>query len=156
MASIHKIKIKPGTVEIHTASSYGKQDTETIMKSYEAPHADLTNAFADLTKVVYDVLQLPRDWMTGRITVTGVTFSESSSGVVGAVLTGQISLDTADAPFCFNTPHLPFKQYSPTGKAKIMGERNAERITKVREEAASFFAGKRAQTDLFEKKGATA
>lgn len=148
MASIRKIKIKTGLVEIHTASQYGKQQSETVTKSFEDPHPDLVNAFNDLTKSVYDILELPREYAAGQIKVTGVSFSESESGIAGAVITGQIALSTADAPFCFNTPHLPFKAYSPTGGGKLMPDSAVERLEKVREEAASFVTGKRAQPNL--------
>jgi hypothetical protein len=151
MASIRKVKFKPGLVEIQTVASFGKQEQETVTKSAEDPHPDFNNAFADLAKSVYDILQLPRDWMAGRLKVTAVSFSESDAGVRGAVITGQITLDTADAPFNFNTPHLPFKPYSPTGGGKVMPDSAVERLEKVLEEAASFLTGKRTQLELLDK-----
>lgn len=153
MATIRKIKLKPGTVEIHTTATVGKQDTETVVKSYEEPHPDLVNAFADLAKSVYDLLQWPRDWMAGRVNVTGVSFSESDAGVRGAVITGQVALDTADAPFVFNTPHLPFSKPSPTAGGKVMPGPTVERLDRVAEAAADFLKGKRAQLELPGTKG---
>ncbi len=148
MASIKKVKIVPGTVEIHTSSLVGKQATESVIKSYEVPHADLQNAFNDLEKSVYDILGLPREWAAGQMKVTSVTFSESEGGVRGAVITGQVRVAAADAPFCFNTPHIPFSQYSPTGSGRVMPASAVERLEKVLVEAASFMGGKRAQLEL--------
>lgn len=139
MSNIRKVKLKPGTVEIHTSTLAGREEIESVLKSGDDPHPDLNNAFADLVRIVYDILSLPRSWCSGAVKVTGVTFSESESGVSGAVITGQAKLDGNEAPFCFNTPHMKLDDFAPF---------DAERLKKVREEAASFITGKRAQLEL--------
>lgn len=148
MASIRKVKLVPGTVEIHTSSLVGKQATDSVIKSYEVAHPDLENAFNDLVKSVYDILNLDRSWCVGLMKVTSVSFSESETGIRGAVITGQVRIPSSDAPFCFNTPHLPFQQYNPTGSARVMPGSAVERLEKVLIEAASFMTGKRAQMEL--------
>ncbi len=148
MATIRKVKLKDALVEIHLTESTGKEERESILKSYEAPHPDLVNAFADLVKSVYEILSLPREWATGQMKVTGVSFSDSlTTGVKGAVITFQVALETSDSPFCGNTPHLPFEPYAPGGGGNTMPDSAVERLTRLAEEAASFIGGKRAQRD---------
>ncbi len=152
MASILKIKIKTGTVEIHTASNLAKQESVSIIKNHEDPHPDLVNAFADLEKTVYNVLQFPRDWMCGRIKVSGVSFKESESGVRRASIAGKVELDTSESPFEFNTPFIPFSCAS--SRVKSLGSYDSDRMEKLLCEAADFITGKRAQLELPGMKGA--
>ena len=73
---------------------------------------------------------------------------------MGAVMTGQVALDTSDAQFNFNTPHLPFDQYSETGNSPIMPEPAQRALEKMQAEAEAFVSGKRAQGDLFRTEAA--
>lgn len=68
---------------------------------------------------------------------------------MGAVMTGQVALDTSDAPFNFNTPHLAFEQYSPTGNSPLMPDAAQAALKAIQGEAEAFVTGKRAQGDLF-------
>ena len=149
MATIRKVKIKPGTVEIHSTTNAEKQESETIFKSFDDPHPDLVNAMNDLVKTVYNILGIPRDLWTGDMKVSGVSFSEGeTSGISGAVITAQVKVEGADAPLILNTPHLPFEKTGPTSGGKVMERVDVERLERVREEAASFLTGKRAQLVL--------
>jgi hypothetical protein len=99
---------------------------------------------------VRTILELPTSYKLGAIRVTGVTVSHSEdTEVEGAVITGLITLDTADSPFSFNTPHLPFDQYAEGNVAKLMPEDAVIAIDALRTEARAFLNGKRAQADLF-------
>ena len=98
------------------------------------------------------ILRAIPGYADGRIRISAVTFSFSEdTEVEGAVLTGQVALDGSDAPFCFNTPHLAFEQYSEGGVAKLMPEEAVDALKELRAEAAAYMLnGKRAQGDLFE------
>jgi hypothetical protein len=148
---ISKIKVRDGQITIVTTETDGGQnERETTIKSYDAPHEDFYKALDALQNHARDILQLPRDWREGQLRISGVSFSMSEdTGVMGAVMTGQVALDTSDAPFNFNTPHLPFDQYSPTGNAPTMPESAQRALKKVQAEAEAFINGKRAQGDLF-------
>ena len=148
---ISKIKVRDGQVTIVISETENEQnERETTIKSYDAPHEDFNTALEALQVHARDILQLPRDWREGQLRISGVSFSMSEdTGVMGAVMTGQVALDTSDAPFNFNTPHLPFEQYSETGNAPLMPEEAQIALEKMQQEAEAFVEGKRAQGDLF-------
>lgn len=147
---ITKIKYKDDvSVEIHFEEKDGKSEKVSILKCFEKPHPDFDLAFGPLVSVVYDILQLPSDWRTGCVTVTGVSFSFSEdTNVEGAVITGRVKLETSNTPFNFNTPHLPFGQYSATGESPLMTDEGIEALDKLRKEANLYMTGKRAQLEL--------
>lgn len=145
MAIITKVKVNKGVVEIHKTAKKDGSDEETIIRSYEKPHPDLELAFADAVKSVYEILGMPPGWAIGQVKVTGVSYSQSEKeGGSGAVITAQALVDGSDAPFCFNTPHLRFAPPNESAGGRFMSEKSVERMTKIREEAASFLAGKHA------------
>lgn len=147
MAQIAKVKVKDGLVEIHATEIRGKTEKEFILKSTEAPRSELKAAMKACEGVVRRILQFPHGWMADRLTVTGVSFSLSGE-VKGAVVTGLMALDTADAPLCINTPHLPFDQYSPSGNSPTMHPDDIEVLETLEREAQSFLNGTRAQLEL--------
>lgn len=148
---IAKVKMtKDGQIIIVHVEKHGEfNEKEIIFKSFDAPHEDFTNALSALTAHARAILQLPKDWKEGEMRVTGVSWSMSDDGIQGAVITGQASLDTADAPFNFNTPHLPFEQYSDSGNSPTMSVLAIEALEKLQAQAEEFMAGKRQQQDLF-------
>jgi hypothetical protein len=150
---ISKIKQKDGWIIIQSVEKSGyTQEREVIFKCSDTPHEDLINAFDALVAHARTILEWPESYADGRIRISGVSFSFSEdTGVEGAVLTGQVAIDNSDAPFCFNTPHLAFEQYSEGGVSKLMPEEAQEALQRLRDEAAAFVKGKRAQGDLFEQ-----
>jgi len=149
MKRIAKVKLKDGNVEIKILEDQQKAELETTFKSSERPHPDLELALSALEIHVRDILELDAGIWAGGIKITGVTFSMSEeTGVEGAVITGQAKLDTSNAPFCFNTPHLAFAQYSPTGESPVMSDKAIRDVKKVREEAKKYIDGKRAQLEI--------
>lgn len=147
MAHIRKVKVKDGLVEIHAAEVRGKTEKEFILKSTEAPRPELKAAMKACEAAVRRILQFPEGWMADRLTVTGVSFSLSGD-VKGAVITGLLTLDTADAPFCLNTPHIQFEQYSPGGRSTLMHPDDVIVLENLEEEAQLFLNGIRAQLEL--------
>jgi hypothetical protein len=133
-----------GVVEIHTESQRGKNEAATIHKSFEEPHPALVNAMADAVKSVFSILEWDRSYAAGAVKVTGASFSESEKGIRGAVITGQVALNTADSPFCFNTPHLPFEPYAEGAGGRVMERVDVDRMELILEEAQAFLGGKRA------------
>lgn len=147
---IKKVKYKSAAVEIHTEEIVNKTTKETVFKCTEEPHPDFRNIFTRLEKVARDILEVPDDVWTGQMKIEGVSFSYSeTTNVKGAVLTGKVSLETSNSPFCFNTPHLPFGQYSPTGEAPLMPGNGVELLEKLEEETKAYMTGKkRAQVEI--------
>jgi hypothetical protein len=153
---IAKIKQADGRLMIRSIEGEGsRNEKDTIVKSAEDPHADLIEAFRALEQHAREILEWPAGYAKGRVRITGASFSLSeSTGVEGAVMTGQVALDETDAPFVFNTPHLPFEQYSETGASKLMPDGARDALEKLRAEAELFMRGKRAQGDFFFSSGA--
>jgi hypothetical protein len=148
---ISKVKMRDGQVTIVISAKQDDQnERETTVKSYDAPHQDFLDAFAALEAHARGILQFPKSYREGQMRVSGVSFSMSEdTGVMGAVMTGSVALDTSDAPFNFNTPHLPFEQYSPTGNSPLMPGEAQTALERLQEEAEKFVDGKRSQGDLF-------
>ena len=145
---IAKLKTVDGRIHIRWIEGEGSQrEKEIILKSAEHPHPDFIRAFTALEAHARAILEWPAEYAKGRLKLSGCTWSFSeSTEVEGAVITGQVLLETADAPFSFNTPHLPFDQYSETGGAKLMPAVTIDALEVVRTEAAAFIDGKRAQS----------
>jgi len=149
MKTITKVKVKEEAVEIRYTEHHGKIEKEVIFKCPEKPHPDMDMAMAALVRDVYDILELPADWAPQRMRITGVSFSFSEeTNVEGAVISGLVELTTSNAPFCFNTPHIPFDQYSEGGTAPVMPETAVRNLNVVKEEALAYVEGKRAQLEL--------
>lgn len=149
---ISKVAYKDGRVIIHTADEViGERERKSEIKLYRDPHKDFTDAFAALEVHLRVICDLPSTVWKDKIRITGVSFScNEDSGVEGAVMTAQAALDNADAPLCFNTPHLPFEQYSEGGVAKLMPEDAIEALNNLRDEAKKYLEGKASQGDLFD------
>lgn len=148
---IAKIKQADGRLIIHSIEGEGtRNETDTVRKSAEEPHPDFIRAVIALEPHARSILEWPASYAQGRVRITGVTFSLSEgTGVEGAVMTGQVALNETDAPFVFNTPHLPFDQYSDGGAAKLMPDAAQIALDDLRQEAEAFLRGKRAQGDMF-------
>jgi hypothetical protein len=147
---IKKVKFKAGLVEIHKEDVIGKTTKETIFKCSEEPHPDLRQCFVEAERHVRKILEVPNEAWPGRMKIEGVTFSHSeTTGVRGAVFTGKVELEGSNSPFCFNTPHLPFEQYSETGESPLMPAAAIELLESLEAEAVCYMDGsKRAQLTL--------
>lgn len=155
---ISKVSRKTGELTICMSSTDGESDRETIIKSRAAPHPDLIDAFKNLEPHMREILELPSSVWRDAVTITGVSFSHSEdTGVEGAVITFQAELpETSTSPFCSNTPHLPFDQYSEGGNAMVMPPEAVDDLEHLRREAKRFLEGKRLQGDLFAPDGKAA
>jgi len=150
LSRISKVSRKGEELVITFASTDGETDKTTIVKSRRQPHADLVAAFSGLERHVREILDVPGSVWKDAMSISGVTWSFSEdTEVEGAVITGLVSLETCTSPFCFNTPHLPFKQYSEGGNAATMPYDAIEALERLRREAKLFLEGKGAQGDLF-------
>ena len=146
---ITKIKMKDGNIEVRYLEVEGKVEKEVIFKCKEAARPEFDSAMSALVRDVYKILELPVDWFPQRMKITGVSFSHSEgTNVEGAVITGQVELTTSVSPFCFNTPHLPFEQYSETGNSPTMPEAAQKNLGDLKTEAMLYVEGSRAQLDL--------
>jgi hypothetical protein len=147
---IRKVKFKDETVTLFIEEKIGKTEKETTFKCSEKAHPDFDSALGALVPIVRKILEISDSTWIGCLRVSGVTWSESEeSGVEGAVISGKVELDAADAPFCFNTPHLPFEQYSEGGEAGLMPPEGIEALEVLRSEAQAYMTGqKRAQLEL--------
>ena len=156
-AEITKVKYKDDRVEIHTTEKLGNVGDDakvTVLRCSDRPAESFTRAFTALVGHVRTILELQPSQWKDQINVTGVSFSMSEDDIEGAVITGVVSLDTANSPFSFNTPHLPYQQYSPTGESPLMPDEAQDALKELKREAEAYLRGKRAQGDLFREEAA--
>lgn len=128
----------------------GAQEKDAVrditVRCADRPHEDFAAAFIGLKRVVRYILEWPEDYITLRVTVTQVSLSHhEDTGIRGAVISGLVSLDNANAPFCFNTPHLPFESCGDNEDEPIMPPWAIDLIGSVEKEALDYLGGKRAQ-----------
>jgi hypothetical protein len=148
-----KISMKDSGVLFKLEEEINDRDTKEIaFRSVETPHPDFEEAMQNLVRGVRKILLWPEDYGLNAIRVTGVSLSMSeSTGVQGAVITGTVSLETTNSPFCFNTPHLPFDEYSEGAEQPVMPPFVVDMIERLQAEAFAYMEdGKRAQGNLFE------
>lgn len=157
---IRKVRYKDGRVEIKQIEEESAGDTENckeiIFKCAEAPSQDFVDALKRLAPHVRRILELPDGWCDGRVEITGVTYSKTKEGIDGAVITGYVKLDTASAPFPFNTPHLSFQPTSEKTNQPLMADEAQADLEVLRAEVQGYWDGKREHADLFDGKAAAA
>lgn len=148
---ISKIRMKDGRIEITIVQTNGANEAETNHKIYDAPHPDFPMAMAALESHAREILQWPSDYRAGEVRIVSVSYSFSeTTNVEGATISGLVNLETSNSPFSFNTPHLPFEQYSEGGVSPLMPDDAIEALETLRQEARDFLSGKkRAQGDMF-------
>jgi hypothetical protein len=148
---IKSIKFAEGKVEIAGIDKSGEADEkEWTSRSFDGPHPDLTAALDKLCPEIRKLLSLPAKWAEGQLSVMKVSWSFSeTTDVEGATMTCRADLSCSDAPLIFNTPHLPYDQYSPSGNAPTMPGDLQKLLDAVKKEVAAYLKGKRAQTDMF-------
>jgi hypothetical protein len=154
---ITKVKYKDGKVEITAEEPIGnlaENVKTTLLKCSDEPSPSFTKAFDVLVKHLRGILELKLEQWNGAITIGGVSFSKSDEDVEGATITAFVHLGTANSPLVLNTPHLPYAQYSATGKSPLMPEDAQEALEKVKAEALAYLNGKRAQGDMFREEAA--
>lgn len=150
---LRSVKYDDGEIEIagheeHQATSDKK---EIVLRSTEEPRPEFLAPFKDLVFEVRKLIDVPPNWCAGELVVKKVVWSYSEkTGVSGATICCQAKLDCADAPLVFNTPHLPFEQYSDGGNAPLMPKGIVALLEALEVEARAFLAGSRAQGNLFE------
>ncbi len=142
-------KVEIAAIETHQATS---DEKEILLKSDEAPRPNMPDTLAQLAHDVRRLLELPSVWAKDALAVKKVVWSLSEkTGVRGATICCQAKLSCADAPLVFNTPHLPFEQYSDGGNAPLMPDDIIERLETLELAALDFLAGKRAQLSIFDR-----
>jgi hypothetical protein len=150
---ISKVKQADGRIVIHIIEGEGScSEKDITFKCSEEPHSDLLDAFNALEDHVRKLLEWAADYAKGRVKITGATYSyNENTEVEGAVISGQVALLEADGPLVFNTPHLPFDQYSETGTAKLMPDEAIVALERLRDEARQFMGGKRRQGNFHDR-----
>lgn len=153
---VDKLKLKATETHVIGTSGLGRVNERTVsLKSLDTPHDDLVNEAAKLVGAVREILELPDTLWEDRIKVTGVSWSfHEDSGVRGATITAQITLETTQSPLVVNTPHLPFEPYDPNAHPEavppLMPEEWQDVLNDLEAEAKLFMDGKRAQGELFD------
>lgn len=149
--SISRLKYDGVRVEIATKSTWGVgNEREVTMRSVEEPDPALQKALDALPPLIRNLLELPDHWAEGKLSVVSISWSWSASTEVrGASICCRADLECATAPLIFNTPHLPYEQYSERGQQPVMPDDLVDALDEVERQAERYLAGARAQEDLF-------
>ena len=150
---IAKAKRKDGQLQVELEQTDSDTERKISMKSLGGCHPDLDAAFDDIAPHVREILEWPSNLYSNHMTVTGVSWSESeNTGVEGAVISAQASLEGCNSPFCFNTPFLPFELYNEENESQpMMPDGAQDALVALRAEVQAYIDGKRAQGNLFDR-----
>jgi hypothetical protein len=150
---IKSIKLADGKVEICGIDKFGEADEkEWTSRSFDNPHPDLVAALDKLVPEIRKLLGLHVKWADNALSVMKVSWSFSeTTDVEGATMTCRADLECADSPLIFNTPHLPYDQYSQSGNSPTMPGDLQKLLDAVKKETDGYLNGKRAQADMFKE-----
>jgi hypothetical protein len=148
---ISKVKLDGPRVEISGKSTWGVgNEREWIMRAVEEPDPAFPASLAALPPEIRKLLGLPTGWAADALKVISISFSWSETTEVrGASICCRADLECATSPLIFNTPHLPYAQYSEGGEQPLMPDDLRELLEEVEHQAERYLAGARAQEDLF-------
>ena len=116
----------------------------------EEPHDDFKRALDVLDQDVVAICEQPANALVDVRSVT-LTWKDE---IMGAVITGLRTLNSARSPLVLNTPHKTVEPYNPEEEDDVglLPESTVERLEDLIHEAKAFLAGKRApkaQTEAF-------
>lgn len=153
MSDTRPIKVKRGKGDRITVSyEVQREDTESwdqfSVSTSDQPRTSFLQAFDELLETALDICELPEEYGEA-MKVTGVSFSYGGEmEVMGAVITCQKELATANCPLVVNTPHLPSEDYSEEGNCPTLDPVSITRLENLGTEAIAYAQGKRAQMEL--------
>jgi hypothetical protein len=150
---ITKVKVDGARVEISGKATWGiNNEREWHMRCVEEPDPVFPEALQKLVPEIKELLELPSDWADGAMKVISVSFSWAAGPKVhGASICCRADLECANSPLIFNTPHLPYDQYSEGGDQPVMPIKLIELLDEVEAQAERYLAGARAQQNLFDE-----
>lgn len=146
-----KISAKETGVTLEIEETIDDNNSKSVViKSADKPHKDFTDAVGGLRKLVRHILGWPDTYAPLSLHISGVSFSYSSDkGTKGIVITGWVKLEKANAPFCFNTPYLPYEGAKPESNVPVVPDFGVKALNTLEMEAVAYIKGKRAQLDMF-------
>ncbi len=120
----------------------GKVEKEITFKTDSPRHQDFTKAAEELLPLALSVLKLPPEYKDG-LRFCSVSLSYNDHQGMGAVCTMLKDLESINAPFVMNTPHL----HNAEDGNSLMPSAYRNQIERLVREAELFVGGKR--DDLF-------
>jgi hypothetical protein len=145
-----KIKINGTGVTLQLEEVMDENNSRDVaFKSADTPHKDFTDAMDAVAKLARKILALPETYARNSFHVGGISISYSKDDVKGVVISGWINLETANSPFFFNTPHLPYAAPSEGSTVPVVPTEGLLTLNWLEHEAAQYLNGKRAQLDMF-------
>lgn len=142
---IKKVKVSDAGVEVNF---FDEQETPwSFGPTEDQPSPELYTAMNALAEHACEICGLPADY-SENCKVSGLSLSYTED-IMGAVITVQKPLENSNAPFIFNTPHMPAEPYGGgLDYSRCLPSECLEAIEKVKEEALAYIKGKRAQLAL--------
>lgn len=146
MNRISKIKYDGSKVRIeYEAERKDKRFDEQVIASFDTPLPEFNQSLQALTEDVCTICELPSDY-AGQMRISSVSISWTND-ILGAVITGQRRVKTANSPVILNTPHLPCSDYGG-GDGPTLPEETLTRLERLITECERYILGERAQQDL--------
>ena len=152
MIRILKVKRKKQGAKIEFENATADKTDKFTFDCGDDPVPAFDKALGVLVDHVVEICELPEDYAEG-MKVSSVSFSYGGPNeTMGAVITAQKSLSTANSPLILNTPHLPSEPYSGNiaDPSPVLDGDCVDALSEVLSQAALYIDGVRQQGDLFE------
>ena len=154
---IKKFRCVHGEIVIKASDASSDDSSKEIeLRSREDAIPALYDAIKKLEPSWRELLQLPDNWATKAVTIVGVTWTRNSkTGIRGAVISGQVALETAHSPANISTPHLPYEvgenanDDGPTANPTLPTA-TIKRLNKLEALVTQYYNGDRAQERMLD------
>lgn len=149
---INKVKVtKAGKIHIEYQERKGDSWDDYSMKCSERALPKFYELFGELKQHMNDICEFPEEFVD-RLTVRGVSFSYGGEReVMGAVLSGFLTLNMSVAPLNINTPHKiqePYSEKAEPIEEMLLSDELVNLLTDLQKETIRYIKGERAQGKL--------
>jgi hypothetical protein len=146
---ITKVRFKKNKVTIKWQNEDEQgRTTEFMISSYDDPVQAFKEAWDNLVTVALGICDMEESYRPG-MKATGVSFSSvGEDEVMGAVVTIEKSVSSADSPLIINTPHLASRPTDPNGQGPCLCLEHIEILEEVMGQAEEYVQGIRSQLEL--------
>jgi len=156
---ILKVKLKDGTLTIEYALPNGqivglkedRWDEFSVTYKKANPKPELPVALASLAEDCLELCELKKSFQKHVVTVSGVSFSYGGDKeVMGATITFQVKLATANCPLCLNTPHKASDSYNDDDPLpeQCLKSHTVRKLEELLVQTRAYIMGERGQLEL--------
>jgi hypothetical protein len=155
---ILKVKFKEGVLhieyalpnQVETGDDEDKWDEYSCTFKKANPKPELPACLVRLRRSALELCEIGH-FQDHQVTVTGVSFSYGGEKeVMGAVITFQVAIASANSPLCLNTPHKPSDSYNDDDPlpSQTLAYECIRILDELIVQARAFMMGERGQVEL--------